>query len=98
MQTGSNRAARVYESASDNQKIEVAIERQNGAGQVTLRHLTWTDGLGWCNQKTIRLQADQLDDLRRALTVARHRINQQQADAGQKLSGMGQVIQLPIIS
>ncbi|MBA2339337.1 MAG: hypothetical protein H0V88_02995 [Pyrinomonadaceae bacterium] len=97
MQTGSGAIAKVFESACEDQKIEVAIEQRDGVSSVMLRHLTWTDGLGWCSQKTIRLQADQLDDLHRALTVARYRINQQQADAGQKLGGRGQVIQLPTL-
>lgn len=96
MQASGSVRAKVFESTGGDQKIEVAIEQHDGASAVTLRQLTWTDGLGWCSQKTIRLQADQLDELHRALTVARHRINQQQADAGQAIGG--QVIHLPVLS
>lgn len=97
MQNGCSRL-KVLRSEERDGKVEVTIERHEGASHVLLRHYTWTDGLGWCSQKTIRLQADQLDDLHRALAVARHRINQQQADAGQKFDGMGQLIQLPALS
>ncbi|MGB7922909.1 MAG: hypothetical protein WCF57_06665 [Pyrinomonadaceae bacterium] len=73
------------------------IENHAGAERVVLRHSTWTDGLGWCGQKTIRLDSDQIDDLHRALTVARHRINRQRAEAGQ-LREAAQVIQLPSLA
>ena len=97
MQASGSVRAKVFESTDEDQKIEVAIEQHDGASSVTLCQLTWTNGLGWCSQKTIRLQAEQLEDLHRALTVARHRINQQHADAGQTIGG-GQIIQLPALT
>jgi hypothetical protein len=62
-----------------------------------LRCSTWTEGLGWCSQKTIRLDTEQLDDLHRALTVARHRINLQRVERGQAIES-AQVIQLPTLA
>lgn len=62
-----------------------------------LRCSTWTEGLGWCSQKTIRLDGEQLDDLHRALTVARHRLNLQRVERGQAIES-AQVIQLPTLA
>jgi hypothetical protein len=82
----------------EDRKIEVSIESEGATEQqVVLRYSTWTDGLGWCGQKTIRLDAELLDDLQRALTVARHRIKRQRAERGDPLE-TGKVIQLPTIA
>jgi hypothetical protein len=85
------------QSSCEDRQIEVAIESGSEGEQVVLRYSTWTDGLGWCNQKTIRLDSEHLDDLHRALTVARHRINRHRAEAGQTLE-TAKVIQLPTLA
>ncbi|HEX8843411.1 MAG TPA: hypothetical protein VF791_02150 [Pyrinomonadaceae bacterium] len=86
------------QSPFEDQKIDVAIESVGGgAEQVVLRYSTWTDGLGWCSQKTIRLEADLLDDLQRALTVARHRINRHRAEAGE-VREPARIIHLPSLA
>jgi hypothetical protein len=95
--TGGAGAARVQESAGEGRKIEVVYERLGDAEVVALRHMTWTDGLGWCCQKTIRVEQDQLDELHRALTVARHRARRKAADAGAPQTP-AQVIQLPSLA
>ena len=82
MQANNSAVVSVLPSTHDDKRIEVVIEQQNGADCVALRYSTWTDGLGWCGQKTIRLDGEQLDDLHRALTVARQRINRQRAETG----------------
>lgn len=88
-------AAQPLHPARPEQKVEVVFEPDGE--RVVLRHLTWTDGLGWCCQKTIRVEADQLDELHRALTVARHRLGRRRADAGETPKP-AQVIQLPSLS
>jgi len=98
MQSGSSNAAgRSLESAGKQQKVEVTFEQMEGGECVALKYLTWTEGLGWCCQKTIRVQGEQLDELHRALTVARHRFRRQRADAGEA-SVPTQVIQFPALS
>jgi hypothetical protein len=92
-----NASVQVLNSPREDERIEVVIENQAGVERVVLRHSTWTEGLGWCGQKTIRLDAEQIDDLHRALTVARHRINRQRAQAGQ-FKEAAQVIQLPTLA
>jgi hypothetical protein len=87
----------IPQSPGDEERVEVFIEQHEGSERVVLRQSTWTEGLGWCSQKTIRLDGEQLDDLHRALTVARHRINRQRAAAGH-VREAAQVIQLPTLA
>jgi hypothetical protein len=85
------------QSPCEDRKIEVSIEPGIEGDNVVLRYSTWTDGLGWCSQKTIRVDSEQLDDLHRALTVARHRINRHRAEAGQAPES-AKIIQLPTLA
>ncbi|HVF26699.1 MAG TPA: hypothetical protein VM943_00580 [Pyrinomonadaceae bacterium] len=94
MQQVNNTATHILPSSEANQRIEVSFEQHDGAERVALRYSTWTDGLGWCGQKTIRLNAGQLDELHRTLTVARHRMSHRHAEADQ-LDEPAQIIQLP---
>ena len=94
MQTNNNAASHSVKSAREEQKVEVVIE---GADRVALRYLTWTDGLGWCCQKTLRVDAEQLEDLHRSLTLARHRLNRVRAEEG-LAAEPAQVIQFPTIA
>jgi hypothetical protein len=82
---------------SEERRVEVSIEPGQDGEEVVLRYSTWTDGLGWCGQKTIRLDGEHLDDLHRALTVARHRLKRHRAEAGQTIES-AKVIQLPALS
>lgn len=90
-------SANISHSASQSQKVEVVVEKRDGDDYVALKYLTWTEGLGWCCQKTIRVEPEHLDDLHRAITVARHRVKRMRAEAGQ-VSQPAQVIQLPSLS
>jgi hypothetical protein len=97
MQTNNTAVVQVLPSAREDQRVEVVLEQRGGEDVVALRHSVWTEGLGWCAQKTIRLDADQLDELHRAVTVARHRVNRRRGEAGQA-SRTAQVIQLPTLA
>ncbi len=87
-------AAHLLQPARPGQKVELVFE---DGERLALRSYTWTEGLGWCCQKTIRLDGEQLEDLHRAVTVARHRYRRQRAEAGEP-SAPAQVIQLPSLS
>jgi hypothetical protein len=87
-------AERAPEPAGRQQKVELTFEQHDDGEQVALRYLTWTEGLGWCCQKTIRVEAEQLDELQRALTAARHRLKRKRAEAGEA-QAPAQVIQFP---
>lgn len=95
---GSHKATvQILDSPHDDERVEVLLEEDEGVEQVVLRYSTWVEGLGWCGQKTIRLDCAHLDDLHRALTVARHRITRKRAEAGQSMQP-ATVIQLPTIA
>ena len=96
-QTGNQSAARGVRPACPDQKIEVVVESDSGVERVALRCFTWTEGLGWCAQKTIRLEAEQLDELHRAITAARHGLARRRADAGLPHAS-AQIIQFPTVA
>ena len=94
MNTGGAAAGRAQEPPRKQQKIEVTFEQGEDGECVALKYLTWTEGLGWCCQKTIRVESEQLDELQRAMTAARHRLRRQRAETGEA-QPPAQVIQFP---
>jgi hypothetical protein len=75
----------------DNQHIEVQLDADNN---ITLKLSTWTEGLGWCAQKTLSFDAAMLEDLQRALLVARNKINRERAEQPEQKK-TAKVIRLP---
>lgn len=97
MHQGQSATVQILPSPGDDERVEVLIEQHEGIDRIVMRQSTWTEGLGWCSQKTMRLDGEQLDDLHRALTVARHRLNRRRAETGQ-MREAAQVIQLPTLA
>lgn len=97
MQGNHTAIVQILDSPHDDERVEVLLEEDEGVERVVLRYSTWVEGLGWCGQKTMRLDGAHLNDLHRALTVARHRINRKRAEAGQ-MTQPATVIQLPTIA
>ncbi|MBD0371717.1 MAG: hypothetical protein ICV60_12830 [Pyrinomonadaceae bacterium] len=97
MQGKQTATVQILDSPRDDERVEVLLEEAEGTERVVLRYSTWVDGLGWCGQKTLRLDSAHLDDLHRALTVARHRLNRKRAEDGQAMQP-ATVIQLPTIA
>lgn len=97
MQSGQRAAVQILDSPHDDERVELLLEEESGVEQVVLKYSTWVEGLGWCGQKTMRLDSSHLDDLHRALTVARHRINRKRAESGEAFEP-AKVIQLPAIA
>ena len=93
MQSNST-AAHLLQPARPGQKVELVFEEDE---RLALRYSTWTEGLGWCCQKTIRIDGEQLEDLHRAITVARHRLGRRRRD-GDQAAKPAQVIQMPALS
>jgi hypothetical protein len=73
---GNNTAAKLLPVVTDEKKIDVSIEN----GEAVLKLSTWTENLGWTCQKTMRLEAEMLDDLHRAISAARYHLNNQKSD------------------
>ena len=68
MQT--NLATKLLPIVSDEKKLEVSLQDN----QAIIKLSTWTEGLGWCCQKTLSLDAAMLDDLHRVIASARYKI------------------------
>lgn len=97
MRTQNQTAEQAQDSKRPEQKIEVVTQQRDGAECLALRLSTWTDGLGWCAQKTIELDAGQLDELHLAVTVARRRLASRRAGTGQP-TAPAKVIHLPTVA
>lgn len=53
--------------------LEVAVEHTAaGKPAVTLRHLSWAEGLGWYPQQPFQLSADEAEALLHSLRTSRH--------------------------
>jgi hypothetical protein len=89
-----NQAVHTVGTSRPKQKIEIVSHEHGGAGHIALRLSTWADGLGWCSQKTIELEAEQLDELQLAVAVARRRLASKRADENQQFAP-AEVIHLP---
>jgi len=97
LRTQNQTALQPGNSSCPEQKIEIVTQHRDGEDCLALRLSTWTDGLGWCAQKTIELQADQLDELHLAVTVARRRLAAKRAEADQPIAP-AKVIRLPTVA
>jgi hypothetical protein len=87
-----NTAKQFSPSIHDDKKIEVSLENN----EAVLKLSTWTEDLGWCCQKTMRIEAQMLDDLQRAITAARYKLNQQKADRNE--FSIGKILEFPVIA
>lgn len=76
----------------ENQKIEVLLDEN---GQVSLKLSTWTEGLGWCSQKTMNFDGEMLDELHRAIAAARLKYNRQRAENNEEIKS-AKVLTFPI--
>ena len=70
--------------------MEVSVE----GSEAILKFSTWTENLGWNCQKTMRFDAAMLDDLHRAITAARYKLNQQKVETEEKTDG--NIIKFPV--
>lgn len=90
MQT--NTAIEFLPSVSEDQKIDVSLEND----KAIIKLSTFTEGLGWTCQKTMCLDGTLLDDLHRAISAARYRLNS--AKTHQQIEGSSKVISFPSIA
>lgn len=74
MQT--NTAIELLPSINEDKKIDVSVNTDTA----TIKLSTYTEGLGWTCQKTMNLDSSLLDDLHRAISAARYRINSHKSE------------------
>jgi len=85
-----NTATKLLPIITEEKKIDVSIEN----GEAVLKLSTWTENLGWTCQKTMRLEAEMLDDLHRAISAARYCLNSQKAENGEAVKS--NVLEFPV--
>ena len=90
MQT--NTATQFLPSINDDKKVEVFIEND----EAVIKLSTFTENLGWCAQKTMRLDAELLDDLHHIIASARYKLNGQKAE--QNGTSFSNIIEFPQVS
>lgn len=90
----SNLAVNFLPIFSDEKKVEVSLDDD----QAVIKLSTWTEGLGWCGQKTLSLDAEMLDDLHRVITAARLKLNKQKAENQNETAIPNKVLQFPQVS
>lgn len=89
-----NTATKLLPVVTEEKKIDVSVEN----GEAVLKLSTWTENLGWTCQKTMRLEAELLDDLHRAISAARYRLNSRKAETDEAVTVKNNVLEFPVIS
>ena len=89
----SNLATKFLPIISDEKKIEVSLEDD----KAIIKLSTWVEDRGWCGQKTLAVEAEMLDELHRAISSARYRLNQRKVSEGEMLENRN-VIAFPVIA
>ncbi len=81
---------------SDNKRVDLSLD----GGEATLKLSTYTEGLGWCTQKTMQLGPELLDEVHRVITAARLKIRRDNAAADQDAGDPGdaKILQFPLFS
>lgn len=77
----SNLATKFLPIVSDEKKIEVSLKDD----QAIIKFSTWSEDLGWCGQKTMKIDADMLDDLHRVIASARYKLNSKDKENGKEV-------------
>ena len=72
-----NTAYKFAPLSSGEKRVDLAIKD----GEAIIQLSTWEDGLGWCTQKTMRFDAEMLDELHRMVAAARIRLREDDDDA-----------------
>ena len=90
MQT--NTATQFLPSINNDKKVEVVIEND----EAVIKLSTFTENLGWCCQKTMRLNAELLDDLHHIIASARYKLNLQKSVEGG--AGFSNIIEFPNVA
>ena len=90
MQT--NTATQFLPSINNDKKVEIIIEND----EAVIKLSTFTEHLGWCCQKTMRLDAELLDDLHHIIASARYKLNRQKSEEG--VAGSSNVINFPNVA
>jgi hypothetical protein len=82
-----NTARKFLPVTSGEKKLDISVIDDEAVVSLS----TWTDGLGWCTQKTMSLDAEMLDELHRVIAAARIRLKSESCE------GSSKVIEFPAV-
>ena len=88
-----NAAVKFLPIFSDEKKVEVALTDD----QAVIKLSTWAEGLGWCGQKTMSLDAEMLDELHRVLSAARLKLKREEIENQEEIASSN-ILQFPSFS
>lgn len=66
----------------DERRIDLSID----GDETVIKLSTWTDGLGWCTQKTMALDPAMLDEMHRVIAAARSKVKNRRMDSGDEFA------------
>ena len=76
---------------SGEKRIELGLEGE----EAVIRLSSWVDGLGWCGEKTVRADADLLDEMHRLIGAARVQLRRRKMDKGEGVAAH-KVLNFPV--
>ncbi len=71
--TSQNKAVNLAPAVSSGRRVALTIEEGSAIVQLS----KWVDGLGWCGEKTMRLDPELLDNMHLLIAAARIRLREQ---------------------
>lgn len=88
-----SKAIKFAPAENGEKRIELALD----GDQTVIRLSSWVDGLGWCGQKTMSVNAELLDEMHRMIGAARVRLRHRQRENETAINTQ-KVLDFPVIS
>ena len=89
-----NKALKFAPAENGEKRVELAVD----GDETIIKLSTWADGLGWCVQKTMQIDADLLDEMHGMIGAARVRLRNRALDEGQNIPLTQKVLNFPVIA
>ena len=89
-----NKALKFAPVETGEKRIELCLE----GDETVIKLASWVDGLGWCGEKTMRIDADMLDEVHRLLGAARTRMRGRQEENEVVAPLTQKVVKFPVIA
>lgn len=93
MPQNNSKAFRFAPAETGEKRLELGFE----GDQTVIRLSSWVEGLGWCGEKTMRIDPEMLDEVHRMLGAARVRLRQQKL-SGEEAASPSKVLNFPLAS
>ena len=88
-----NKALKFAPAENGEKRLELSLD----GDQTVIRLSTWVEGLGWCGQKTMEVDADMLEEMHRLIGAARVRVRSRRAEKDPDGAPTQKVLSFPVI-